>query len=70
MQHTEIWADPRKVGETPKKMAETPRIAVKKLMVGTNISGFNLKNSGYKFHYTFDEAIADWFNDCSKEGLY
>ncbi|WP_379964990.1 NAD-dependent epimerase/dehydratase family protein [Epilithonimonas sp. UC225_85] len=36
---------------------------VKKLMVSTNISGKKLKNSGYQFHYTFEEALKDWYKD-------
>ena len=34
---------------------------VRKLMVSTNICGKKLADSGYHFHYTFEEAIADWF---------
>jgi nucleoside-diphosphate-sugar epimerase len=39
---------------------------VKKLMISTNICGEKLANSGYKFKYTLEEAIADWYkdNDC------
>lgn len=36
---------------------------VKKLMISTNICGKKLADSGYKFTYTFDEALADWFAD-------
>lgn len=36
---------------------------VKKLMISTNISGKKLANSDYKFHYSFEEAIADWYKD-------
>lgn len=36
---------------------------VKKLMISTNICGNKLKNSGYKFHYTLEESISDWFKD-------
>ena len=36
---------------------------VRKLMVSTNICGKKLADSGYHFHYTFEEAIADWFKD-------
>ena len=43
---------------------------VKKLMISTNISGKKLARSGYKFRYSFDEAIKDWYNDCDKEGLF
>lgn len=42
---------------------------VKKLMISTNICGKKLADSGYKFHYTFDESIRDWYKDCNKEGL-
>ena len=42
---------------------------VKKLMVSTNISGKKLASTGYKFHYTFEESIKDWYEDCGKEGL-
>ena len=42
---------------------------VKKLMVSTNICGKKLADSGYKFHYTFEEAIADWFKDNGKQCL-
>ena len=30
---------------------------MKKLMISTNICGKKLADSGYKFHYTFEEAI-------------
>jgi nucleoside-diphosphate-sugar epimerase len=36
---------------------------VKKLMVSTNICGKKMVSSGYKFRYTFEEAIRDWYND-------
>lgn len=42
---------------------------VKKLMISTNICGEKLKDCGYKFHYTFDETIKDWYEDCNEEGL-
>ena len=42
---------------------------VKKLMVSTNISGKKMAESGYKFHYTLEESIRDWFEDCGGEGL-
>lgn len=42
---------------------------VKKLMVSTNISGKKLAASGYKFRYTFQEALEDWFNDNEGKGL-
>jgi nucleoside-diphosphate-sugar epimerase len=36
---------------------------VKKLMVSTNICGKKMAESGYKFRYTFEEAIRDWYKD-------
>lgn len=36
---------------------------VRKLQISTNISGKALAESGYKFKWTFDEAVADWFED-------
>ena len=42
---------------------------VKKLMVSTNISGEKLRQSGYQFHFTFEESIRDWYKDCNEEGL-
>jgi nucleoside-diphosphate-sugar epimerase len=36
---------------------------VKKLMVSTNICGRKMAESGYKFRYTFEEAIRDWYKD-------
>ena len=42
---------------------------VKKLMISTNISGEKLKNCGYKFHYSFEESIRDWYKDCDESGL-
>lgn len=36
---------------------------VKKLQISTNICGSKLAASGYKFKYTFDEAVTDWYND-------
>lgn len=42
---------------------------VKKLMVSTNICGKKLAFSGYKFHYTFEESIRDWYKDCNAKGL-
>ncbi|WP_027385117.1 NAD-dependent epimerase/dehydratase family protein [Epilithonimonas caeni] len=41
---------------------------VKKLMISTNISGEKLKDSGYKFKYSFDEALQDWYKD--NDNLY
>lgn len=42
---------------------------VRKLIVSTNICGKKLADSGYKFHYTFEEAIADWFKDNDNQYL-
>lgn len=42
---------------------------VKKLMISTNICGKKLASTGYKFHYTFEESLKDWFEDCDREGL-
>ena len=42
---------------------------VKKLMVSTNISGKKMAGMGYRFHYTLEESIRDWFEDCNGEGL-
>ena len=36
---------------------------VKKLQISTNICGKKMKESGYQFKWTFDEAIADWYED-------
>jgi nucleoside-diphosphate-sugar epimerase len=36
---------------------------VKKLMISTNICGKKMASSEYKFRYTFEEAIKDWYND-------
>lgn len=36
---------------------------VKKLQVSTNISGKKMKECGYQFKYTFEEALADWYKD-------
>ena len=42
---------------------------VKKLQISTNICGSKLKNSGYDFKWSFEEALNDWFEDNEKEGL-
>lgn len=42
---------------------------VNKLMISTNINGEKMKNSGYQFLYTFDEALEDWFKDNDKRFL-
>jgi nucleoside-diphosphate-sugar epimerase len=36
---------------------------VKKLQISTNICGKKMASSGYQFKYTFEEALADWYND-------
>ena len=36
---------------------------VKKLQISTNICGKKLKNCGYQFKYSFEEALQDWFKD-------
>jgi hypothetical protein len=41
---------------------------IKKLMISTNICGKKIAESGYKFRYTFEEAIKDWYND--NDNLY
>ena len=42
---------------------------VKKLQISTNICGEKLKNSGYQFKWSFEEALADWFEDNDRQGL-
>ncbi|MDR1556376.1 MAG: NAD-dependent epimerase/dehydratase family protein [Tannerellaceae bacterium] len=42
---------------------------VKKLMVSTNICGKKMAASGYRFRYTFEEAVRDWYNDNSNQCL-
>jgi nucleoside-diphosphate-sugar epimerase len=42
---------------------------VKKLMISTNISGKKLAESGYTFHYSFEAALIDWFNDNNMQAL-
>ena len=36
---------------------------VKKLQISTNICGKKMASSGYKFKWTFEEALADWYED-------
>lgn len=36
---------------------------VRKLQISTNICGKKLAASGYCFRYTFEEALADWYED-------
>lgn len=42
---------------------------VKKLQISTNISGMKMAESGYKFKYSFEEALADWYEDNDRTGL-
>lgn len=35
----------------------------KKLQISTNICGKKMKESGYQFKWTFEEALADWYSD-------
>lgn len=42
---------------------------VRKLQISTNICGQKLKDSGYKFKWTFEEALQDWFEDNNKACL-
>jgi nucleoside-diphosphate-sugar epimerase len=42
---------------------------VKKLMISTNICGKKLSDSGYKFKYTFEEAIGDWYDDNNRQAM-
>lgn len=41
---------------------------VKKLQISTNICGEKLKNCGYQFKWSFEEALADWFEDNDRKG--
>ena len=42
---------------------------VKKLQISTNICGKKMKESGFQFKWTFEEAIKDWFEDNGKKYL-
>ena len=42
---------------------------VKKLQISTNICGKKMKESGYQFQYSFEEALEDWFEDNNKQFL-
>ncbi len=42
---------------------------VKKLQISTNICGMKMKESGYLFKWTFDEALADWYEDNKQQCL-
>lgn len=42
---------------------------VKKLQISTNICGKKMKESGYQFKWTFEEALNDWFSDNKQQYL-
>lgn len=42
---------------------------VKKLQISTNICGKKLAGCGYKFKWSFKEALEDWFEDNDRKGL-
>lgn len=42
---------------------------VKKLQISTNICGKKMKESGYQFNWTFEEALADWYKDNQNKSL-
>lgn len=42
---------------------------VKKLQISTNICGRKMKESGYQFKWTFEEALADWYQDNQQQYL-
>lgn len=42
---------------------------VKKLQISTNICGEKLKNCDYQFKWSFEEALADWFEDNDRKYL-
>ena len=42
---------------------------VKKLQISTNICGKKMASSGYKFKWTFEEALADWYDDNKQQCL-
>jgi len=42
---------------------------VNKIMISTNINGQKLLDNCYNLHYSLEDAIVDWFNDCNKKGL-
>ena len=42
---------------------------VKKLQISTNICGKKLASCGYKFKWTFEEALEDWFEDNNRKWL-
>ena len=42
---------------------------VRKLQISTNICGKKMKESGYQFRYTFEEALKDWYADNKNQCL-
>ena len=42
---------------------------VKKLQISTNICGKKMKESGFQMKWSFEEAIADWYNDNNNQCL-
>jgi len=42
---------------------------VKKLQISTNICGKKMEESGYQFKWTFEEALADWYQDNQQQYL-
>lgn len=42
---------------------------VRKLQISTNICGKKLAQSGYKFKWTFEESIRDWYKDNNNQCL-
>ena len=42
---------------------------VKKLQISTNICGKKMKESGYQFKWTFEEALKDWYDDNKNQCL-
>lgn len=42
---------------------------VKKLQISTNICGKKMKDSGFQMKWSFEEAIADWYNDNNNQCL-
>ena len=42
---------------------------VKKLQISTNICGKKMASSGYQMKWTFEEALADWYNDNKQQYL-
>ena len=61
LQEFQALSEEKKIGIHPAR--------VKKLMISTNICGEKLASTDYKFYYTFEESIEDWYNDCGRNGL-